>query len=200
MTKLVLDKFLAIFGLLVLLLPMFVLGLLVRLTSPGPAIHWSRRYGLGNQLFYMPKFRTMLVNAPQLATDVIQDPGKWITPVGMLLRKTSLDELPQLWTVLTGKMSLVGPRPALFNQYELIARRESLGITALRPGITGLAQVNGRDEIGDDDKVHFDRLYLERQSLFLDVRILFVTVFKVLRKEGVRCPNAGKWADSPRLA
>lgn len=162
-----------------------VVALVVRATSAGPALYWSRRVGAGGREFIMPKFRTMRVDTPELATHLLTSPGQWLTPVGSFLRKSSLDELPQLWSVLRGDMSLVGPRPALYNQADLIAARCSRGVDALRPGITGWAQVNGRDELPIPVKVEFDRQYLLRQSFLFDLKIILLTVLHVVRREGV---------------
>ena len=179
------DIGLALALLAILAIPMLVLGLLVKLTSRGPVLYWSDRVGRDNRLFRMPKFRTMRTGTPQLATHLLSDADRWITPVGRLLRLTSLDELPQLWCVFTGDMSFVGPRPALFNQDDLIALRTAKGVHRLVPGLTGWAQINGRDELTIPEKVEFDVYYLDRQSLALDLKILVLTFVKVLRREGV---------------
>ena len=172
-------------ALIVLAVPLAVIALVVRATSPGPAIHWSRRVGRDNVLFAMPKFRTMRSDTPQIATHLMSDPQRWLTPIGGVLRKTSLDELPQLISVLKGDMSLVGPRPALFNQDDLVALRTRAGVQALRPGMTGWAQVNGRDELPIPDKVDLDAEYLERRSFWLDLKIVALTLMGVLRSKGV---------------
>jgi O-antigen biosynthesis protein WbqP len=172
-------------ALVVLAMPLLLVATLVRATSPGPAIHWSKRVGRGNALFRMPKFRTMRIDTPQIATHLMSDPERWLTPVGGFLRKTSLDELPQLISVLKGDMSLVGPRPALFNQDDLVALRTQAGVQALRPGVTGWAQVNGRDELPIPDKVKLDAEYLQRRSFWLDLRILWMTLAGVLGSKGV---------------
>ncbi len=172
-------------GLALLGLPMLLIALLVRLTSRGPALHWSRRVGRGNRLFWMPKFRTMKTGAPQVATHLMARPGQFLTPLGRFLRAMSLDELPQLYNVLKGNMSLVGPRPALFNQDDLIALRASKGIHRLVPGITGWAQINGRDELPIPAKVEFEEFYLRRRSFLFDIKILLLTALKVIRREGV---------------
>jgi O-antigen biosynthesis protein WbqP len=172
-------------ALLVLAIPLLLLCVLVRATSPGPAVHWSRRVGRGNRLFAMPKLRTMRSDTPQVATHLMTDPNRWLTPVGGFLRRSSLDELPQLWSVLAGDMSLVGPRPALFNQDDLVALRTASGVQALRPGVTGWAQINGRDELPIPEKVRLDREYLERMSLAFDLRIIAVTAFAALSGRGV---------------
>ena len=163
------------------LLPVFLLVAgLVRLTSPGPALYWSKRVGRGGSIFQMPKFRTMKRGTPAVATHLLVDPAAVLTPIGGFLRRTSLDEIPQLWSVLVGDMSIVGPRPALFNQLDLIALRREFGVDQLRPGVTGWAQVNGRDELSIPVKVIFDREYLVRQSLLFDARIILLTVTKLL--------------------
>jgi O-antigen biosynthesis protein WbqP len=172
-------------ALLVLALPLLLLALLVRATSPGPAVYWSQRFGRGNRLFPMPKFRSMRIDTPQVATHLLENPDQWLTPIGGLIRRTSLDELPQLWSVLVGHMSLVGPRPALFNQHDLIAARTEAGVEILRPGVTGWAQINGRDEISIDQKVAFDAEYLRRQSFLFDLQILLRTAIPVLLGRGV---------------
>ena len=172
-------------ALLVLAAPLLLVAALVRATSPGPVIHWSRRVGRGNALFLMPKFRTMRIDTPQVATHLMAEPERWLTPVGAFLRKTSLDELPQLINVLKGDMSLVGPRPALFNQDDLVALRTEAGVEALRPGLTGWAQVNGRDELPIPVKVKLDAEYLERRSFGLDLKILWMTLAGVLGSKGV---------------
>ena len=162
--------------------------LLVKATSQGPALYWSRRVGMENQLFDMPKFRSMKVSTPTLATHIMNqqaNPNQYLTPVGSFIRKTSLDELPQLWSVLKGDMSIVGPRPALFNQDDLISLRTEHGVHKLKPGITGWAQVNGRDELPIPQKVALDVYYLKHQSLWLDCYIILLTVFKVLKRDGI---------------
>jgi O-antigen biosynthesis protein WbqP len=171
---------------LVLLSPLFVgLAIAVRLDSPGPALHWSRRVGRRNRIFPMPKFRTMRTGAPDVATHLLDNPEAWITPLGRFLRRSSLDELPQLWSVLRGDMSLVGPRPALFNQHDLVALRTEAGVDALRPGLTGWAQINGRDELPIGEKARLDREYLDRRSMAFDLRILAATALSALAGRGV---------------
>jgi O-antigen biosynthesis protein WbqP len=168
------------FFLLFLLAPLLIFAaILVKTTSKGPIIYWSNRVGKDNQIFRMPKFRTMYLDAPIVATNLLPNAKKFITPIGFFLRKTSIDELPQLWIVLIGVMSLVGPRPALFNQYDLIALRVEYGVHKLKPGITGLAQINGRDELSIQNKVIFDYEYLNKVSFWVDIKILFFTFFKV---------------------
>jgi len=166
-------------------IPMVVIAALVRWTSPGPSIHWSYRVGKDNRNFYMPKFRTMWKDSPEVATHLMKNVENYLTPLGSFLRKTSLDELPQLWSVLKGDMSFVGPRPALFNQEDLIKKRTDKGLSGLVPGITGWAQVNGRDEISVDEKVSYDDFYHKNRSFLFDLKILWITLFKVLKKEGV---------------
>ncbi|MEC5159796.1 MULTISPECIES: sugar transferase [unclassified Janthinobacterium] len=179
------DLLLALLALLLLALPVAAVALLVKLTSAGPAVYWSDRIGRHNRVFRMPKFRTMRVDTPAVATHLLTDPGRFLTPVGSFLRKSSLDELPQLWSILRGDMSFVGPRPALFNQDDLIALRSEYGVDQVLPGLTGWAQVNGRDELPIPDKVKLDAYYVSRQSLLLDIRIIFLTFLKVLRRDGV---------------
>jgi len=179
------DVVVSAIGLMAVSLPMLVVGIMVRMTSPGPVLYWSSRVGRNGKLFCMPKFRTMRIDTPEVATHLLDDPDRWLTPVGGTLRRLSLDELPQLWSVLTGAMSLVGPRPALFNQQDLIAARAAAGVDRLRPGITGWAQINGRDELALADKVALDAAYLERSSLGFDLLILFRTVIPVLTGRGV---------------
>ena len=170
---------------LVLVIPMIIIALLVKITSKGPFFYWSDRVGVDNEIFKMPKFRTMRADTPAVATHLLNDPDAYLTPVGPFLRKSSLDELPQLWSVLKGDMSFVGPRPALFNQDDLIALRAEKGVHRLIPGITGWAQINGRDDIPIPKKVEFDAYYLNHRSFFLDLKILFLTFFKVTRAENV---------------
>jgi O-antigen biosynthesis protein WbqP len=171
---------------LVLLSPLLLaLAIAVRLGSRGPALHWSRRVGRRNRTFAMPKFRTMRTGAPDVATHLLDDPQAWVTPLGKVLRRSSLDELPQLWSVLKGDMSLVGPRPALFNQDDLVALRTEAGVDALRPGLTGWAQINGRDELPTGEKARLDREYLERMSLIFDLQILAATVLSAFAGRGV---------------
>ena len=170
---------------LVLLVPLALVALAVRLTSRGPVLYWSDRVGRDNRIFRMPKFRSMKVGTPALATHLLSKPDSYLTPIGSFLRKSSLDELPQLWSILVGDMSFVGPRPALFNQQDLIELRTARGVHKLVPGLTGWAQVNGRDELSIPDKVELDVAYLQRQSTWFDMRILWLTVLKVLGRDGV---------------
>jgi O-antigen biosynthesis protein WbqP len=183
--KRVFDLLLALAAAVVLAVPVMLVAVLVRLTSPGPALYWSDRVGRHNKIFKMPKFRSMRVGTPAVATHLLADAKSHLTPIGSFLRKSSLDELPQLWSILVGDMSFVGPRPALFNQHDLIALRTQHGVHELVPGLTGWAQANGRDELPIPDKVKLDVVYLQRQSLWLDVRILWLTLVKVLRRDGV---------------
>jgi O-antigen biosynthesis protein WbqP len=170
----------------VFLIPLLIIALLVRLTSQGPALHWSKRVGRNNKIFLMPKFRSMYIETPQVATHLLENSKSFITPAGEFLRKTSLDELPQLWSVLNGDMSLVGPRPALFNQADLVSLRTEKGIEKLRPGVTGWAQINGRDDLPIPVKVDFDHQYLVRYSFLFDLKILFLTAIKVLKSDGIQ--------------
>lgn len=170
---------------LALLLPLLAVALAVRLTSSGPILYWSDRVGRGNRIFRMPKFRSMRVDTPAVATHLLVDPATYLTPIGSFLRRSSLDELPQIWSILCGDMSFVGPRPALFNQDDLIALRTELGVHQLVPGLTGWAQVNGRDELPIPEKVRLDAEYLQRRSLVFDLHILWLTFIKVVRRDGV---------------
>jgi O-antigen biosynthesis protein WbqP len=165
---------------------LFVLAVLIKATSRGPILHWSDRIGKNNQIFRMPKFRSMRIDTPQVATHLLSDPSAYLTPVGRFLRRTSFDELAQLFSILVGDLNFVGPRPALFNQDDLVALRTERGIHKLAPGLTGWAQVNGRDELPIPVKVQFDYEYLQRQSFWFDCRILCMTVAKVVRGEGIR--------------
>lgn len=179
------DLLLAACAGICLLVPIAVIAVAVRLTSPGPALYWSDRVGKNNKIFRMPKFRSMRVGTPAVATHLLKNPDAQLTPIGSFLRKSSLDELPQLWSILVGDMSFVGPRPALFNQQDLISLRTSEGVHELVPGLTGWAQVNGRDELPIPEKVKLDRQYLERRSLIFDLRILWMTFEKVVRRDGI---------------
>jgi len=183
--KRIFDLTLALVAGLLLALPIFMLTLAVRLTSPGPALYWSDRIGRHNRLFKMPKFRSMRIDTPAVATHLLSNPEHWLTPIGSFLRRSSLDELPQLWSIFKGDMSFVGPRPALFNQDDLMALRTEKGVHTLVPGLTGWAQVNGRDEIPIPQKVELDVEYLKKQSIFFDVKILWMTALKVVTKDGV---------------
>lgn len=185
MVKRLVDILLALGAVIVFLIPGLIVWALVRATSPGPAFYWSDRVGRDNAIFRMPKFRSMYVDTPAVATHLLQGQQSHITPVGRVIRKTSLDELPQLWSILTGDMSVVGPRPALFNQDDLIALRTEKGVHRLRPGLTGWAQINGRDEISIPDKVALDVEYARRQSLVFDLYIIALTAQKVVLRKGV---------------
>ena len=180
------DLCLALFALLILLLPILLVAVIVRLTSSGSILYWSERVGRDNKIFKMPKFRTMSVDTPAVATHLLPDPKQFLTPVGSFLRKSSLDELPQLWSILKGDMSFVGPRPALFNQDDLIALRKQYSVDKLLPGLTGWAQINGRDELPIPEKVKLDVEYMQNQSLFFDLKIIFLTVLKVVRRDNVQ--------------
>lgn len=175
----------ALAGLAILWPVLLIVAVAVRLDSPGPAIHWSRRVGRNNELFLMPKFRSMRIDTPDVATHLLDDPQQWITPLGRLLRRTSLDEFPQLWSVLIGQMSLVGPRPALFNQDDLVALRTAAGVHRLRPGVTGWAQINGRDDLPIVDKVRLDAEYAARRSLVFDIRIILITLRAAVAARGI---------------
>ena len=179
------DLLLALSAAVVFALPLAVVALMVRLTSMGPALYWSERVGRNNQIFKMPKFRSMRVGTPAVATHLLANPASHLTPIGSFLRKSSLDELPQLWSILVGDMSFVGPRPALFNQADLIEQRTALGVHRLVPGLTGWAQVNGRDELPISQKVALDAYYAQHKSLALDLRVIWMTFLKVLRRDGV---------------
>ncbi|MBC7466816.1 MAG: sugar transferase [Bdellovibrio sp.] len=183
--KRVFDLILALFVFAVLAIPMGLVAVLVRLTSSGPVLYWSQRIGQNNRMFLMPKFRSMRVSTPQVATHLLTDPKSHLTPIGDFIRKSSLDELPQLFSVFAGCMSFVGPRPALFNQDDLVALRTAAQVHRLKPGITGWAQINGRDEIPIPDKVKLDEYYLKNQSFWLDIKIIFLTGFKVLLAKNV---------------
>ncbi|MBI1889945.1 MAG: sugar transferase [Burkholderiales bacterium] len=185
MAKRAFDLLLACVAIVVLALPIVLVALMVRFTSAGPALYWSNRVGRNNAIFRMPKFRTMRVDTPAVATHLLADPGRFLTPIGPFLRKTSLDELPQLWSILRGDMSFVGPRPALFNQDDLVALRTQHGVDKLLPGLTGWAQVNGRDELPIPLKVRLDVEYLQNRSLVFDLKIIMLTFIKVARREGV---------------
>ena len=183
--KRIFDLILAMLAAVILALPVLLVALAVRLTSSGPALYWSDRVGRHNRIFRMPKFRSMRIGTPAVATHLLKDPNAYLTPIGSFLRKSSLDELPQLWSILVGDMSFVGPRPALFNQDDLIALRTKQGVHELVPGLTGWAQINGRDELPIPEKVKLDVEYLQRQSLWFDIRILWLTFLKVVQRDGV---------------
>ncbi len=179
------DFLFAIFLLSILIIPMTLIALIIKLTSSGTVIYWSDRVGRDNNIFQMPKYRTMDINTPDVATHLLENPEEHYTPIGKILRESSLDELPQLWSIICGKMSFVGPRPALYNQDDLIKLRTTFGIEKIRPGLTGLAQINGRDELSIEEKVDLDREYMNRQSLIYDLRVISLTVLKSFRGEGI---------------
>lgn len=183
--KRVFDLWLATFAAVVLTVPVIFVALMVRLTSKGPALYWSDRVGRHNRIFKMPKFRSMQVGTPAVATHLLSKPEAYLTPIGSFLRKSSLDELPQLWCIIKGDMSFVGPRPALFNQHDLIELRTQAGVHDLLPGLTGWAQINGRDELPIPQKVMLDAEYLENRSFRLDIKIIFLTALRVLRRDNV---------------
>jgi O-antigen biosynthesis protein WbqP len=180
------DMIFSLFASTLLVVPFLLVFLLVKITSHGSALHWSDRIGQNNRVFKMPKFRTMRLDTPAVATHLLQNPDQFLTPIGSFLRKSSLDELPQLWSILKGDMSFVGPRPALFNQYDLIELRTKYGVDKLTPGLTGWAQINGRDELPIPEKVKLDVEYLNNQSLIMDFKIICLTFLKVIRRDGVK--------------
>ncbi len=184
--KRVFDFIMTIFLLCFLSTPILIVALMVKLTSKGPVLYWSDRVGIDNKIFKMPKFRTMRVETPPVATHLLNDPDAYLTSIGHFLRKFSLDELPQLWSILKGHMSFIGPRPALFNQGDLIELRTNKGIHKLVPGITGWAQVNGRDGISIPLKVKYDEYYMKNKSFLMDLKILYMTLLKVVKAEGVK--------------
>lgn len=179
------DLILSAIAALILLIPCAVVACMIKLTSPGPVLYWSDRVGRHNRLFKMPKFRSMRVGTPAVATHLLSDPLSHLTPIGSFLRKSSLDELPQLWSIIRGDMSFVGPRPALYNQEDLIALRTQQGVHTLVPGLTGWAQINGRDELPIPQKVALDKEYMHRQSLAFDTRIIFLTAMRVIMRSDV---------------
>ncbi|MEQ1557908.1 MAG: sugar transferase [Methyloglobulus sp.] len=179
------DLCLALFALLLLVLPFFVVAIMVRFTSIGSILYWSDRVGQYNSIFKMPKFRTMRVDTPAVATHLLSEPDRYLTPAGGFLRRTSLDELPQLWSIIKGDMSFVGPRPALFNQDDLVALRTEQGVDQLVPGLTGWAQVNGRDELPIPQKVKLDVEYMQKKSFGFDLYVIWLTLIKVIRGDGV---------------
>jgi O-antigen biosynthesis protein WbqP len=183
--KRVLDLVLAVIASVIFFIPLCLLAVLVKATSKGPVFYWSDRVGRHNRIFSMPKLRTMRVDTPVVATHLLTDPQKFLTPIGGFLRKSSLDEIPQLWCIVRGDMSVVGPRPALFNQQNLIDMRTDQGVHMIRPGLTGWAQINGRDELPLPEKVKLDSDYLRRQSLGFDLKVIMLTVLKVVRRDGI---------------
>jgi O-antigen biosynthesis protein WbqP len=185
MVKRVFDVALSLLAGTILLVPIVILIVLVRSTSRGPVLYWSYRVGRNNEIFKMPKFRSMIVGTPTLASHLLPNPKSHLTPIGSFLRKSSLDELPQLWSILVGDMSFVGPRPALFNQFDLIEMRTQKCVHVLLPGLTGWAQVNGRDELTIIEKIEYDCEYIQFQSIWFDIKILWLTFLKVLNHVGV---------------
>ena len=183
--KRIFDLYTGIALLVLLVVPMLLITVAVRLSSKGPALYWSNRVGINNEIFKMPKFRSMLTDTPSVATHLLASPDTYLSPIGGFLRRSSLDELPQLFSVLKGNMSFLGPRPALFNQDDLIALRTEKGVNKLLPGITGWAQVNGRDELSVPEKVALDVEYMQRQSFWFDMKILWMTFLKVINRDGV---------------
>jgi O-antigen biosynthesis protein WbqP len=183
--KRICDIIISVVLLICLSIPLLLVAVIIKLTSPGPVFYWSDRIGKGNAIFKMCKFRTMLVDTPAVATHLFNDANRFITPIGSFLRKFSLDELPQLFNIIAGDMTFVGPRPALFNQDDLIKLRTRMNVHTLVPGVTGWAQINGRDELSIPVKVEFDAYYLKHRSFLLDFRILFITILKVIKKEAV---------------
>ena len=179
------DLFLSIILLIIFLIPLLFISILILSTSKGPFLYWSKRIGKENRIFYMPKFRTMSIGAPEVATHLLGNPSTYYTPIGKFIRKFSIDEFPQLYSIIRGDMSLVGPRPALYNQEDLISLRTKEGVHHLMPGITGLAQVSGRDELSIADKVRIDKSYLEQRSFKFDLYIIWLTVLKVLKRDGI---------------
>lgn len=185
MLKRVFDIALCLLVGIIILIPFFLICIAIKITSKGPIFHMSKRIGKDNETFLMPKFRSMDINSPQVATHLLENPKDFLTPIGSFLRKSSLDEVPQLLSVLKGDMSFVGPRPALFNQYDLIELRTNCGVSSLIPGITGWAQINGRDELLLATKVKYDYFYLKNKSILFDIKIIFMTAYKVFKSEGV---------------
>jgi O-antigen biosynthesis protein WbqP len=183
--KRLLDLFLVALGTCILVFPLLLVVLAIKLTSRGPVLYWSDRVGKNNHIFSMPKFRSMVIGTPTVATHLLDSPDRYLTPIGGFLRKSSVDELPQLWSVVRGDMTLVGPRPALYNQQDLIALRTDRGVHRLVPGVTGWAQINGRDELPVEQKVELDAEYLQRQSFLFDIKIIILTVVKVLKQDSV---------------
>ncbi len=183
--KRIIDVILSIFALFIFIIPFIVIFLLIKFTSKGDVIYWSDRIGKNNKIFKMPKFRTMRIDTPTIATHLLKEPDDWVTPIGKILRKYSLDELPQIWSIFLGKMSIVGPRPALYNQNDLISLRKKYNVHTLVPGLTGLAQIQGRDDLSIEDKVKVDKEYFEKCSLILDLNIILITIKKVFNSENV---------------
>jgi len=186
MSKRIFDILISVLFLMICIFPLLMVAVMIQITSKGPAVYWSKRVGRFNKIFLMPKFRSMQIDTPQVATHLLKNTEHYITPLGQFIRRTSIDELPQFFSVLKGDMSLVGPRPALFNQDDLIRLRTEKKIDQLRPGITGWAQINGRDDLPIAVKVQFDEQYLKNHNFLLDLKILFLTVFKVLKTDGIK--------------
>ena len=184
--KRLLDRSLVFISVIVLFIPILIIALAVKLTSKGPVLYWSDRVGRNNKIFSMPKFRSMRSDTPEVASHLLQEPDAWVTPIGNFLRKSSLDELPQIWSVLKGEMSFVGPRPALYNQSDLIALRKEAGIDKLLPGVTGWAQINGRDELSIEEKVIFDKEYLNKKSILFDLKIILLTIIRIIKSDGIK--------------
>jgi len=184
--KRIFDLSLVFISVIILFIPILLIALAVRLSSNGPVLYWSDRVGRNSKIFRMPKFRSMRTDTPDVASHLLQEPDAWLTPIGNFLRKSSLDELPQIWSVLKKEMSFVGPRPALYNQTDLIALREDAGIDKLLPGITGWAQINGRDELNIEEKVLFDKEYLYKKSIFFDLKIMLLTIIRIIKSDGVK--------------
>ena len=184
--KRLLDRSLVFISVIVLFIPILIIALAVKLTSKGPVLYWSDRVGRNNKIFSMPKFRSMRSDTPEVASHLLQEPDAWVTPIGNFLRKSSLDELPQIWSVLKGEMSFVGPRPALYNQADLIALRKEAGIDKLLPGMTGWAQINGRDELSIEEKVIFDKEYLNKKSILFDLKIILLTIIRIIKSDGIK--------------
>jgi len=184
--KRIFDLSLVFISVNILFIPILLIALAVRLTSKGSVLYWSDRVGRNNKIFRMPKFRSMRTDTPDVASHLLQEPDAWLTPIGNFLRKSSLDELPQIWSVLKEEMSFVGPRPALHNQADLIALREEAGIDKLIPGITGWAQINGRDELNIEEKVIFDKEYLNKKSILFDLKIILLTIIRIIKYDGVK--------------
>ena len=184
--KRLLDFVLSALALVILAIPMLIFALLIKLDSKGPVLFWQKRVGLHKETFMMPKFRSMYIDTPaEMPTHLLNDPQRWITPVGKVFRKLSIDELPQIWSILTGKMSIIGPRPALWNQFDLVAERDKYGANEVRPGLTGWAQINGRDELAIPVKAKLDGEYVEKLSFLFDCKCFFGTILAVLRRDGV---------------
>jgi len=181
-----LDFVLAMLAILILVIPIFLIAVLIKVSSSGPILHWSKRVGKQNKFFYMPKFRSMKVNTPDIATHLMDNPSHYVTSCGIFLRKLSLDELPQLWSILIGDMSFVGPRPALHNQDDLIKLRVKYNLHLLRPGLAGWAQVNGRDTLSINEKVRLDKYYADNQSLWLDIKIIAMALMQIINIKNVK--------------